>query len=515
YNPSESNEFDLELANSLENLFEDLNNESDGREEPLAKKPKKIKKLRSETYCTSCKTDLVSQDSFIQHNIDIHSLENGLYKCFGCERVFKHRKRCLRHETEYCKALKKGYKCGICQKFLQSRGSFEKHLRAHKENKNLDLPEELFNCRKCIKQFISMDLLNEHRMIHEKDKNNWVCDRDKNTMSWKTVTLNSDIYTYEYFLTEYVCRICWCQEITSDTPEDVETDVTIAEKLFECIGVELTIHPRPAKICLSCRNEVENINEFRSFCLTTQRKLYDILQRGPQNQTKPDTNLIEDYNPSESNEFDLELANSLENLFEDLNNESDGREEPLAKKPKKIKKLRSETYCTSCKTDLVSQDSFIQHNIDIHSLENGLYKCFGCERVFKHRKRCLRHETEYCKALKKGYKCGICQKFLQSRGSFEKHLRAHKENKNLDLPEELFNCRKCIKQFISMDLLNEHRTIHEKDKNNWVCDTCGRVFTRRDYLHKHKLIHEGIKQHVCPHCGFRTIQKSSLNVHIR
>lgn len=173
-------------------------------------------------------------------------------------------------------------------------------------------------------------------------------------MSWKTVTPNSDMYTYEYFLTEYVCRICWCQngvkEITSDVPEDVETNLTIPEKLLEYIGVDLTVNPRPTKICPSCWKEVENISEFRSFCLTTQRKLYDILQKGPQMPIESDqklvveeNNLIEDYRPN-SNEFDLELANTINNLFEDLNNESDGRDEPSPKKPKKTKKLRSETY---------------------------------------------------------------------------------------------------------------------------------------------------------------------------
>ncbi|XP_061725897.1 zinc finger protein ZFP2-like isoform X2 [Cydia pomonella] len=45
--------------------------------------------------------------------------------------------------------------------------------------------------------------------------------------------------------------------------------------------------------------------------------------------------------------------------------------------------------------------------------------------------------------------------------------------------------------------------------------SCGRVFTRQDYLHKHKLTHTGTKQHVCPHCGFRSTQRSSLIVHIR
>lgn len=300
-------------------------------------------------------------------------------------------------------------------------------------------------------------------------------------MSWKTVELTSDLYTYDYFLTEYPCRLCWCQngvkEISSRTSGDAETNTTIAEMIYACIGVDLSISPRPTKICGNCWSEVQNFSEFRSFCHTTQSKLYDILRVGSQNQELGQNNgrgeSIEDYTASDDNGFSdlevLELA-AINTLFEDLNNKSDGKvEEPQPKRPRKIKKVRSDTYCSQCKTDLGSQDLFTQHNTNIHGYQNSLYKCFGCERAFKHRKCCIRHETENCKVLKNGYKCDICGKFLQKRRSFEIHLRAHQED-NVELPGELFKCKKCVKKFISMELLNEHVTIHERDKKNWVCD---------------------------------------------
>lgn len=308
-------------------------------------------------------------------------------------------------------------------------------------------------------------------------------------MSWRTVELSNDLYTYEYFLAENVCRLCWCQnglkEITSRPSEDVETNVTIAEMIHECIGIDLSINPRPTKICFSCLNEVENFCDFRSFCFATQSKLYDKLQIGSQEQVEPDqTNdesKLHDYTHDSNGFSDLEYS-AINNLFEDLNNESVTVETLPVLKRKKRKKIKPETYCAQCKTDLGSQDMLTQHNADIHAIEKSLFKCFGCDRVFKNRKGCLRHETEFCKALKNGYKCNICGKFLQKRVTLEIHLRAHRED-DVDLPLEEFQCKKCVKQFVSMELLNEHMTVHKTDTNNWVCDVSTKLSTSVAQLH--------------------------------
>ncbi|CAH0756796.1 unnamed protein product [Diatraea saccharalis] len=195
---------------------------------------------------------------------------------------------------------------------------------------------------------------------------------------------------------------------------------------------------------------------------------------------------------------------------------SSKKEVLLKFKNKRYKPKRSPTYCNICCLDLETKEQLAVHNATHHGIEGGnLFKCFGCEKRFKTRKARLAHEVNFCKGLKEGYKCIKCDRFLPKRSMYEAHMRDHREHLEVELPENIFQCAKCYKLFKTKLCLTEHMAEHEALKKNYVCESCGRVFTRQDYLHKHRLTHTGTKQHACPHCGYRTAQRSSLTVHIR
>ncbi|XP_045457182.1 zinc finger protein 771-like [Melitaea cinxia] len=336
-------------------------------------------------------------------------------------------------------------------------------------------------------------------------------------MSYDPAILNSNMYSYDYFQQDDVCRLCWNRnaftkiiEISSDNDYDViKTD--IVEKIIDCLDIDLSHHIHPNKACDECFNQINKFHCFKKFCQETDKNLRAILNEGPKTVPSIDIIKLED---------DEVKTKSIDDLFDD-NHSEEQCEYEIKRKTKirrgKYKRKRTPTYCNMCMTDFENVEQFKSHNLQLHGIESdGTYKCFGCNKKFKNRKARFSHETYFCKGLKDGYKCSICDRYIPKRGMFEAHLRDHRQNVPIKLPEELFKCQKCEKLFRTMENLKVHvESEHDVDKKMYVCESCGRVFNRKDYLNKHKLTHTGEKQHVCPHCGFRTGQRSSLTVHIR
>ncbi|XP_059044898.1 zinc finger protein 558-like [Achroia grisella] len=351
-------------------------------------------------------------------------------------------------------------------------------------------------------------------------------------MSTRSLSKTSDLYTYEYFLQENICRFCWRPEadreiISVESAKESVVKNELVDKIRDCLDLDLYDDNYPKKTCTTCCSKIENFYEFKISCREKDIKLRDIF-KNKINRTLPLEKCVKVEKIEDISNLELE-NNQLNGEFLNLQ-QSDGESnyEPseneielnLVKvKRKKYKPKRSPTYCNICRVDFETTDKLNIHNAESHGIEekSGLFKCFGCEKRFKSRKTRLGHEINFCKGLKDGYKCGMCTRFLPKRRMYESHMRDHRHNPNasVELPEDIFECAKCLQCFKTRECLKTHLSEHDADKKHFVCETCGRVFTRQDYLHKHKLTHTGTKQHVCPHCGFRTTQRSSLTVHIR
>ncbi|CAB3222487.1 unnamed protein product [Arctia plantaginis] len=335
-------------------------------------------------------------------------------------------------------------------------------------------------------------------------------------MYWTLITTDNSIYTYEYFLQGDVCRLCWNKNIIEENEESFEkpAEVSFAEIIKECLDIEVE-SISPNRLCKNCCNEVKRFYSFKNFCRESNRKLQEILCKGSSEVKRGDLELsavkdeVVDVNFDKIDEFpdnDVEFQDASLNKIA----------KPNSKLRKKYLYKHSPTYCNICCLDLHSKEELSSHNIEFHGIENEgtLFKCFGCEKRFKSKKTRISHEVNFCKGLKDGYKCNICNRYLPKRCMYEFHMRDHRHNTLTELPEHIFKCCKCLKLFKTNELLKIHMLEHGKEKN-FVCDTCGRIFTRQDYLHKHKLTHTGTKRHQCPHCDFRATQRSSLTVHIR
>lgn len=335
-------------------------------------------------------------------------------------------------------------------------------------------------------------------------------------MHWTHIYPENELYNYEYFSQDDVCRLCWNKNANTDIflkISEYTTEMCLSDIIKDCLSIEVD-NNHLNKICNDCLCEIKRFHYYKLFCQETDAKLKIVLEK--HSLTTSDTSVeikIEDIEENyENNTIDTYLEDDL--VFEQP--ETIKQRQPTTKVRKKYLHKRSPTYCNICCVDLNTQEGLSTHNAELHGIEaNGtLFKCFGCEKRFKSRKSRISHEVNFCKGLKDGYKCNLCDRYLPKRCMYEFHMRDHRHNTLTELPEHIFKCGKCLKLFKTKELLTLHMLEHGKEKN-FVCDTCGRVFTRQDYLYKHKLTHTGVKSHQCPHCEFKATQRSSLTVHIR
>lgn len=288
-------------------------------------------------------------------------------------------------------------------------------------------------------------------------------------MTSDPVTANSDpIYNYEYFQQDDVCRFCWNRnaftEITSNSTENTSNSVKIdlANKITDCLDIILSPYTHPNKACDECCIQINKFHDFKKFCQDTDKKLREILSNHDQS--------ISDV------KIKYEDIETEENSVEDYSNTDENcKIEQKCKTESKWKyqPKRTPTYCNVCMIECETLDKFKNHNFQCHGIENGLYKCFGCEKQFKNRKARFCHENNFCKGLKDGFKCTICDRYLPKRGVFEAHMRAHRENVPIQLPDEMFKCQKCKKLFKNRGSLKQHiDSEHKSDKKNYVCEVC-------------------------------------------
>lgn len=301
-------------------------------------------------------------------------------------------------------------------------------------------------------------------------------------------TLESDLYTYEYFLQDDVCRFCWCKEadheIFAKSPQKQQIlKNVLLDKIRECLDLDIKEGTQPYKACVSCYTKIEEFYAFKQVCKESDRRLHDIFTKYSKTFTESAT--IDVKIEKDDTDFsDLETKTDWI-IFDSVHETDDSeslseikakRKKSIGKKKKSTyKKLRTPTYCNICRLDLGTKEKLASHNDQAHGIEeeSGLFKCFGCDKKFKHRKTRLGHEIAVCKGLKDGYKCPKCERYLPKRGMYEAHMRDHRRQPNVELPEDIFQCFKCLMLFKTKISLQEHMAQHEQKK--FVCEVSSQI----------------------------------------
>ncbi|XP_022819143.1 zinc finger protein 841-like [Spodoptera litura] len=365
-------------------------------------------------------------------------------------------------------------------------------------------------------------------------------------MHWAHIYPDSELYNYEYFSQDDVCRLCWNKNANTDVflkISEYTIEMCLSDIIKDCLHVEVD-NGHLNKICNDCLSEIKRFHYYKLFCQETNAKLKIVLENHSLTTSEPTVEIkIEDI--EDNDVIETYLDDNL--VFEEP--ETIKQRQSTSKVRKKYLHKRSPTYCNICCIDLDTQEGLSTHNAELHGIEdNGtLFKCFGCEKRFKSRKSRISHEVNFCKGLKDGYKCTLCDRYLPKRCMYEFHMRDHRHNTLTELPEHIFKCGKCLKLFKTKELLKLHMLEHGKEKN-FVCDVSIFLISTfflnvtphlhcllyRGCVYKHNISytlsiqtqnnnlfiyyfrkHTGERPYSCDMCSLRCISSSNLRAHRR
>ncbi|XP_047518294.1 zinc finger protein OZF-like isoform X1 [Pieris napi] len=328
--------------------------------------------------------------------------------------------------------------------------------------------------------------------------------------------LQFNLNSSEYFMQEDFCQLCLFKIGTGA----LQITQCITEKIKECLDLDFT-EEFPNRICKVCEIKIKQFYDFKQTCQDSYRKFRDFLANKP---IKIESHQDDD---SDNTHFEEELSSEpeikpivIETMpiaieTEPIVNDTKLNVKDTKQVKKRIRKKRSDSWCYVCLIDFKTSEYLNKHREEHHENSITLYKCLGCEKGFRNRRLCLSHERLFCRELKNGYKCNICNILLPTRRKYENHDQQHKSNVKVEAVEyDVFQCDLCRLRFGNEGKLINHLKKHD-NPTRYVCETCGRVFQRRDYLYKHTFIHNGLKKYACTCCAYKTNQKSALNIHMR
>ncbi|XP_037025417.1 zinc finger protein 260-like [Bradysia coprophila] len=351
------------------------------------------------------------------------------------------------------------------------------------------------------------------------------------------------------------CRACMLFDDSSRMIFLFESNNNLAEIFSKCTSLEASDvdDGLPKHICLSCHNDLVNVNKFRLLCTSSDTFFRQnmkikvdhddhdsdevdvnfVTEEGDKNDKQEGTgNIVEkaedldDWSQSDSENSltieesrdeqtalgaDINAENSDTNGTTEIETSKDGLD-VSAESPNK----KSTLSCDQC-----GKKFFKLHRLEGHLRQHqGLKPCVCgiCGKAFSKWSGLSLHMSGWHndKPDQKQFSCDAenCDKAYNMKQS----LSLHKKNRHSDtktVQEIKCVCEVCGKPFKTSNALKKHTYTHTGyDKMPYSCSVCPKKYTTKHKLKEHTMRHDGVKNHICPFCGLRKTTPHELKVHI-
>ncbi|XP_018565299.1 zinc finger protein 808-like [Anoplophora glabripennis] len=369
--------------------------------------------------------------------LDIHStVHDDNMTCPLCDQLFSCRKELREHINYHIKHKinddkKVVYNCSYCLKSFNTRKQHTIHLRVHTN-------ERPHKCEVCGEGFKQLGALKDHRVTHTKER-------------------------------KYVCEICNGAYTTSSSLKRHKR----------------RMHDRGRTLdCTLCNDKFHNKADFNAHRIGAHP--YTIFKKNC---------------PFCFTVFYNKLAYSIHKQLH------------IDHLPRK-KKLFMSYICNLCGEETNSLRFFMEHRRwHLSYTEQELreaaklksFQCKFCPALYKSKQTLFSHMDQHGETT---VRCNLCQEFSTYLG-----LKAHKRRMH-----QLLECRMCLKVIIGRSKMYYHYKIHHANANlnkNHQCNICGKKYLMKTvlkyhYRHRHEI---NVKNFKCRVCGKRFLTQYAITTH--
>ncbi|XP_033726162.1 zinc finger protein 26-like isoform X2 [Pecten maximus] len=166
--------------------------------------------------------------------------------------------------------------------------------------------------------------------------------------------------------------------------------------------------------------------------------------------------------------------------------------------------------CVRCGKQFKDERFYMKH-METHGVSMTL-ACQHCELQFEDEELYNVHCTKEHEGMTfdepGNLCCGQCTKTFRSEKAFNNHLRIH-----MKMNENRQKCETCDLVFASLELLQQHNRIHDKDKS-FQCEICGKQYKSKCALVRHVMFHTGDWKYNCELCGRGLSSNAELKKHM-
>ena len=415
--------------------------------------------------CEFCDFTSTSNDELFNHYTNQHeSKPPPLYRCNVCEFVHKDRTSVEIHSF---KVHMRHFYCGTCGKTLEKSETLQSHCTKSKQCKVKDVSV----CTLCDMVF-SKEELNKHNWaIHKANKGDSKALPSCDLCDFKCSTkkaLKAKKELNEHILHEHQKGKMKCCPHCDFKRASIKKSM---DKIRYHIDKKHPHHGDQKYFCDICKT---------GFIFEASCKLHNLLIHQKQ--------------------FTCEICKYVTTFKKSL----------AVHVARMHTKEKEKNKCDVCFINLPSKFKLKQHKLQKHQSgqKNERRSCSYCDYTTLNWKDLKIHiDSKHPEHGEKKYFCDVCGEGY----IYEANCHSHKKTKH-----EKRVCNICGLALCNNTSLNTHMiSIHKiKGTQSFVCEICGFSTFSKPLLKNHKRTCDNQKNQICPHCDYKTHDKTRVHIHI-